>query len=293
MAHVHNLADQNSYNNKFKIGILLNILFVIAELVFGILSDSLALIADAGHNFSDVIGLLIAWGANYLVQKKPTSQFTYGFKKSTVLAAQLNSLILMVAIGIIIWEAVERLSSPEAVKGETLIIVAGIGVIINGITTYLFHKGKDTDLNIKGAYLHMFADTVISLGVVISGIMIMMTGMFWIDPLISILIAVVIFWGTYKLLLESTKLSLDAVPDSLDIEEIGKYLRSFDKVKDLHDLHVWALSTTESALTVHLIVDSDYQSKEYLNIIQNGIREKYGISHTTIQIEEIECQNGC
>ena len=224
--HIHN-STAVDFNKRIKIGIILNLSFVAVELVTGIVYNSLALIADAGHNLSDVISLLIAWIASYLVQKKPTSDFTYGFKKSTILAAQVNSLILLVAIGIIIWEAIERLNSPQDVNGETLIIVAGIGVFINGLTTFLFLKGKDFDLNIKGAYLHMFADTLISLGVVISGLLIIITGEYLIDPLISILIAIVIFWSTYKLLIESTKLSLDAVPESVNIEYVRNYLKNF------------------------------------------------------------------
>ena len=223
MIHNHSISNYNNHSTKFKIGIILNLVFVIVELIVGIISNSLALIADAGHNFSDIIGLLIAWGASYLVQKKPTVNFTYGFKKSTILAAQINSLILLVAIGIIIWEAVGRLTTPIEVQGINLVIVAGVGVFINGFTTFLFLKDKDSDLNIKGAYMHMLADTLISLGVVISGIIIIWTNASWIDPLISIIIAIIIFLGTLKLLRDSTKLSLDAVPDSIDIEEVKHY----------------------------------------------------------------------
>ncbi len=293
MSHDHQITNYNSNNLKFKVGILLNIIFVAAELIVGIISESLALIADAGHNFSDVIGLLIAWGANYLVQKKPTENFTYGFKKTTILAAQINSLILLVAIGIIIWEAVERLASPTPVQGEVLIIVAGIGVIINGITTFLFLEGKDSDLNIKGAYLHMLADTLISLGVVVSGIIILFTNSVWVDPIISIVIACVIFWSTYKLLHQSTKLSLDAVPESVKIEKVKEYLEKQAVVNDFHDLHIWALSTTETALTVHLTVDRKNQRDEVLKEIQKGLNNHFGITHTTIQIEEVDCSGGC
>jgi cobalt-zinc-cadmium efflux system protein len=282
-----------SFNKQFKIGIILNLSFVIVELVAGILNNSLALISDAGHNFSDVIGLLIAWGAGYLVQRKPTNQFTYGFKKSSVVAAQLNSLILLVAIGIIIWEALNRLSEPPNVDGAIVMLVAGIGVIVNGVTALLFISGKEKDLNIKGAYLHMLADTLISLGVLFSGLLIYFTKLFMIDSIISIIIAVIIFWSTFKLLRDSTKLSLDGVPDSIDIDKIKLFLSDYPEVNEFHDLHVWALSTTENALTVHLLIERNDQSKEILQNLQHEIEERFGITHCTIQIEEIKCGNHC
>lgn len=292
--HSHQHFPQNgNYDHKFKIGIVLNLLFVFVEFIFGILYDSLALIADAGHNFSDVIGLVIALGASYLVRRKPTENFTYGFKKSSIIGAQLNSLILLVAVGIIIWEAVDRITSPPPVEGGILIIVAGFGVVINGITTYLFIGGKDSDLNIKGAYLHMLADTLISLGVVISGLIIVLTGANWIDPIISILISIIIFWSTWKLLQDATKLSLDAVPDCIDIEKVKAYLSSNSDINNFHDLHVWALSTTETALTVHLIIDQKMNRDSLIKNINHELEHNFGISHSTIQTEEIDCSNGC
>ncbi|MCB9206471.1 MAG: cation transporter [Ignavibacteriales bacterium] len=295
MSHDHNHHHHidGNYNNKFKIGVALNLAFVLIEFIFGILNDSLALIADAGHNLSDVIGLLIAWGASYLVLKKPTKNFTYGFKKSSILAAQINALILLVAIGIIIWEAVDRIKSPPEVNGEILMIVAGIGVIINGITTYLFLSGKDTDLNIKGAYLHMLADTLISLGVVLSGFIIYMTNISLIDPIISIVIAIIILWGTWGLLTEATKLSLDAVPQSIDLEKIRKYIQSISQINEIHDLHVWALSTTENALTIHIIVEKKENEDSLIKKINHHLKSEFNITHTTIQIEEIKCESGC
>ena len=292
MSHNHN-SSEISFNKQFKIGILLNLAFEIVELVLGILTNSLALISDAGHNFSDVIGLLIAWGAGYLVQKKPTDRFTYGFKKSSVIAAQLNSLILLVAIGIIIWEALNRITDPPNIDGTVVMLVAGIGVIVNGITALLFISGKEKDLNIKGAYLHMLADTLISVGVVLSGLIIYFTNLFLIDSLISILIAVIIFWSTFKLLRDSTKLSLDGVPDSINIEEVKMFLTNYQEINEFHDLHIWALSTTENALTVHLLIDREDQSKEILQKLQNEIEERFGITHCTIQIEESKCGNHC
>ena len=201
MAHSHHQHNEDiTYNTQFKVGIILNLSFVLLEFVSGILFNSLALVADAGHNLTDAFGLAIAWGASYLVTKKPEGDFTYGFKKSTILGSQINSVILLVAVGIIIWEAISRIGNPKSIEGEIMIIVAGIGVIINGITTYLFIKGKDQDLNIKGAYLHMLADTLISIGVVISGVIIILTDYILIDPILSIVISVFIFLGTYRLL---------------------------------------------------------------------------------------------
>ncbi len=287
--HNHHHTDGN-YNSRFILGIILNLSFVLIEFIFGILYNSLALIADAGHNLSDVIGLAVAWGASILVTKKPTKNFTYGYKKSSIIGAQINSLILLVAIGVIIWEAINRFSSPPAVEGKVMIFVAGIGVVINGITTYLFLSGKDTDLNIKGAYLHMLADTIVSVGVVISGIIIIYTNAFWIDPTISIVIAVVILWSTWSLLKDSTKLSLDAVPDSINIKNINKYFKSLDEISDYHHLHVWALSTTETALTVHLTKREEVTNDLLLQKVNHDLKEKFNIPHATIQIENNNCE---
>jgi cobalt-zinc-cadmium efflux system protein len=289
----HNLNQNISDGKRFKIGIAINLLFVLVELIVGILADSLALIADAGHNLGDVFGLLIAWGASILMVKKPSGKFTYGFKKSSILAAQLNSLILLAAVGIIIWEAINRLSSATQVDGGVLMIVAGIGVVINGITTYLFIKGKDTDLNIKGAYLHMLADTMISFGVVLSGFLIILTGFNWIDPIVSIIIAIIIFWSTWRLFQDATKLSLDAVPDSINIDQVKKYFSDNNSIVDFHDLHVWALSTTETALTVHLVIDELLDNDSILQNVNDDLKSNFSISHSTIQIEQKNCTNGC
>jgi len=291
--HAHLSNKNEEYSKKFKLGILLNLIFVIVEFGFGILNDSLALIADAGHNLTDVVGLVIAWAASNLAQKRPTHEFTYGFKKSSVIAAQLNSVILLVAVGIIIWEAINRLSSPPSVDGNILMIVAGIGVIINGLTTFLFMGGKDRDLNIKGAYLHMLADTLISCGVVISGLIIIYTSANWIDPVISIFIAIIIFWSTWKLLHDATKLSLDGVPESVKLDDVMGYFSNHQIITDFHDLHVWALSTTETALTVHLIIEENLDNDDIIKNVNFDLKENFGISHSTIQIENIDCSKGC
>jgi cobalt-zinc-cadmium efflux system protein len=236
---------------------------------------------------------VIAWGASYLAQKKPSEKFTYGFKKSPILGAQLNSLLLLVAIGVIIWEAINRLSNPELVEGNILILVAGFGVIINGITTYLFHGGKDSDLNIKGAYLHMLADTLISVGVVISGILIIYTNASWIDPVISIIIVVVIFWSTWKLLQDATKLSLDGVPENINLKNVKEYFKENKLIKNFHHLHIWALSTSETALTVHIVSNDAKKNDELLAIINHDLLHNFNIEHATIQIEDAKCEHGC
>jgi cobalt-zinc-cadmium efflux system protein len=289
--HNHHLV--NEFNKKFKIGIILNFSFVIVELVFGLFNNSLALIADAGHNFSDVISLVFAWTANYLIMKEPTSNFTYGFKKSSIMAALLNSLILVAALGIILWEAVSRFQNPYEVKGNIIIMVAGIGVIINGITTYLFLGGKEKDLNVKGAYLHMLNDTLISFGVVISGILILLTNLYWLDPLISIIIVMIIFWGTWGLLRDSAILSLDGVPLNVKLKEVENFLLNHEEVESIHDLHIWALSTFENALTVHLVVNEMQKTDQLLQDINSKLNEYFNVSHTTIQFENNNCNISC
>jgi len=249
--------------------------------------------ADAGHNLSDVLGLLIAWGASYLVTKEPSKKYTYGLKRSSIIAALLNALLLLVAIGIIFWEAFQRLSSPQEVEGIPIMIVAAIGVVINGITAYLFLAEKDKDLNIKGAYLHMLADALISVGVVIAGLLLMLTEYMWIDSVVSIVIVVVIFLGTWGLLKDSLNLSLDAVPDSIQLEKVFEYLTNLDEVLTIHHLHIWALSTTENAMTVHLVKRESVKNDMLLEKVNHNLKYHFNISHTTIQIEESECSNTC
>ena len=288
--HNHNEVPKN-INSAFKIGIILNVGFVIVEFVYGIIYNSLALMADAGHNLSDVLGLLIAWGASYLVTKEPTKKYTYGFKRSSIMAATLNALLLLVAIGIILWEGIQRFSNPQEVEGIPIMIVAAIGVVINGVTAYLFLADKDKDLNVKGAYLHMLADTLISVGVVIAGLLILLTDLTWIDSVISIII--VIFWGTWGLLKDSLNLSLDAVPDSVQLEKVHKHLSNLENVITIHHLHIWALSTTENALTVHIVKEIFANNDELLKEINHELKHHFNISHTTIQIEDNECESEC
>lgn len=284
MAHNHDHPTID-YNRSFAIGVLLNIVFVAIEAGYGIYAGSLALIADAGHNASDVVSLLLAWGANALAARAATERRTYGLGKATVLASVASALILLIALGGIAWEALGRFRHPQEVAGMTVIVVAAVGVVINTLTALLFYQGQKHDLNIRGAFLHMAADAAVSLGVVIAGIVIMTTHWYWIDPVVSLAIVVVIFIGTWGLLRDSLNYAVDAVPRDVDITGIKKYLHGFDHVIRLHDLHVWPLSTTRIALTVHLVVDSDRLDNAFLTTLQKHLHDHFGIEHATIQIE--------
>jgi len=292
MPHDHNHEIKN-YNRAFMVGVILNVIFVVIEAGYGIVAGSLALIADAGHNLSDVLSLLLAWGASLLATKRPTQKRTYGFRRVTILAALLSAFFLLVTLGGIAWESIGRFFNPEPVKGMVIIVVAGIGVVINSITALLFISGKEHDLNIKGAYLHMAADAGVSLGVVIAGIAIMITGWLWLDPAISIFIVIIVLIGTWGLLRNAINLSIDAVPEGIDISEIRDYLTSLKNVSCTHDLHVWALSTTETALTAHLVTTKDSMDNTFLIEIQQVLHDQFGIDHTTIQIEKETSEQNC
>jgi len=284
MSHNHDHGKAN-YNRAFAIGVFLNIVFVVIEVGYGVAADSLALIADAGHNLSDVLSLLLAWGASWLATRPATEKRTYGFRKVTILASLINAVVLLLALGGIAWEAIGRIFSPEPVEAIIVIVVAAIGVVINAITALLFISGQKEDLNIRGAYLHMAADTGVSFGVVLAGILVMSTGWRIIDPLISLGIVAVILIGTWSLLRDSVSLSIDAVPKDVDMAGVKRYLTSLDNVCQIHDLHVWAMSTTETALTVHLIVTDSDVSNIFLLRIQQHLHDYFGIEHATIQIE--------
>ncbi|MBT8373442.1 MAG: cation diffusion facilitator family transporter [Deltaproteobacteria bacterium] len=292
MTHDHK-HDTINYNRAFMIGVLLNVIFVIIEAGYGIIAGSLALIADAGHNLSDVLSLLLAWGASLLASKRPTQKRTYGFRRATILASLLSALFLLVTLGGIAWESIGRFFSPEPVQGMVIIVVAGIGVVINSITALLFVSGKERDLNIKAAYLHMAADAGVSLGVVIAGIAIMITGWLWLDPAISIFIVIIVLIGTWGLLRNAINLSIDAVPEGIDISKIKDYLTSLKNVSCTHDLHVWALSTTETALTAHLVTTQESMDNNFLIEIQQYLHDQFGIDHTTIQIEKEAPEQNC
>ena len=288
MSHNHSHShSQANYNNAFIIGISLNLVFVGIEATYGIAVNSLALISDAGHNLSDVFTLAFAWGASWLASKSPTLQRTYGFRRATILASLFSAILLFIVLGGIVWEAIGRFRHPVPINTMTVMVVAGIGIVINTVTALLFISGRDKDLNIKGAFLHMAADAVVSLGVVISGFIIMLEGWLWLDPAVSILIVVVIFWGTWGLLRDSLNLSLDAVPAHIDPVEVETYLMSLTQVTNFHDLHIWAMSTTEVALTVHLIVPGKGEDDFLANVSQT-LHERFGIAHATIQLERRE-----
>ena len=282
--HGHGQAPK-SFGRAFAIGTALNMGFVVVEAVYGLLAGSMALLADAGHNLSDVLGLLIAWGAASLGRRRPGGKYTYGFRSSSILAAVLNALLLLVAIVVIAVEAIRRFSDPAPVAGGTVMIVAGIGIAVNTATALLFMSGRKGDLNIRGAFLHMAADAAVSAGVVVAGFIIFKTGLTWIDPVTSLVIVAVIAIGTWGLLRDSVNMSLQAAPPGLDPKEIGDFLRAHEGVETIHDLHVWPMSTTETALTVHLLVPSGYPGDAYTAQVAADLKDRFGIDHATIQIE--------
>ena len=280
--HCHGPID---YNRAFAIGVSLNVGFASAEAIYGYLAGSLALIADSGHNFSDVLGLLLAWGASHLSQHPPSERRTYGLRSSSILAALFNAVILLVAVGAIAWEAIRRFSAPAEVTGTTIIWVALVGIVINTATALLFMSGRKNDLNIRGAFLHMAADAAVSAGVVIAGILIMYTGRLWIDPVVSLIIAAVILFGTWSLLRESVNLALHAVPEGIDPQKISAYLKSLPGVIAVHDLHIWGMSTTETALTAHLVKPDHQNDDEVIAGACQELQQHYGIAHVTLQYE--------
>jgi cobalt-zinc-cadmium efflux system protein len=285
--HGHSHAPA-SFGRAFAIGVALNLAFVVIEAIYGLLADSMALLADAGHNLSDVAGLLIAWGAATLATRKPGGRYTYGLKSSSILAAFLNALLLLVAIGAIAVEAITRFAHPAPVQADTVMVVAAIGIVVNTATALLFMRGRHDDLNIRGAFLHMAADAAVSAGVVIAGWLIAVTGKTWIDPVTSLVIVVVIAVGTWGLLRDSVNMTLHAAPPGTDLVAIETYLRGCDGVVDLHDLHVWPMSTTETALTAHLVLPTGYPGDRFTAMVAHDLMHQFGIGHTTIQIETAE-----
>jgi cobalt-zinc-cadmium efflux system protein len=283
--HHHHHHAPPDYSRAFAAGVALNLVFVVIEAVFGILSDSLALLTDAGHNLSDVLGLLLAWGAAALARRQPSPRRTYGYSRATIIASLFSGLLLMGAVGAIGWEAVNRLFEPAQPAGRTIMIVAAIGVVVNTATALFFLSGKDRDLNIRGAFLHMAADAAVSLGVVASGAAILWFGYGWIDPVISLVIAAVIFLSTWGLLRDSLNLAVDAVPRNVDPEAVRGYLSTLPGVQAIHDLHIWPLSTTDAALTAHLVMDAFPVDDCFLNDIAVALMERFGINHPTIQLE--------
>jgi len=290
--HSHAPAD---FGNAFLIGIVLNTAFVVIEATYGWLSGSMALIADAGHNLSDVLALMLAWAASVAAKRPPTDRFTYGYKSSTILAALANAALLLIAVGAILYETIARMAEPAPVEGMTMVVVAGIGIAINTGTALLFLRGRENDLNIRGAFLHMAADALVSLGVVIAGVAILWTGAVWIDPAVSLLIVLVIAWGTWGLLKDSVKMSLLAVPRGISEGTVRGYLTGLPGVEAVHDLHIWPMSTTETALTAHLVMPGGHPGDAFLREIAEELEHHHRIGHTTVQVEisREDCPGGC
>jgi cobalt-zinc-cadmium efflux system protein len=282
-SHAHNVPQ--SFNMAFAIAVTLNLGFTIAEAVYGLLANSMGLFADAAHNFGDVLGLLLAWGANWLLTLPARKRYSYGFKRTTILAAVANALILVSTSVLIAYESIHKLFSITAVNEQIIIVVALIGILINGGTALLFIRGAEEDLNIKGAFVHLLSDALIAIGVVIAGIAIYYTGKMWIDPIVGLLIVLTILWGTWGLLRDSIRLILDAIPHYIDLQGVNEFLASLPDVKAVHDLHIWGLSTKEVALTVHLVMAGDHQSNVDYEKINVVLKDKFKINHITIQVE--------
>ena len=269
----------------FAVATVLNIVLVIVQVVYGLMANSMALLADAGHNFGDVLGLIIAWVAHAAARKPPTERYTYGFRSASILAALANAILLLVATGAIVWEAIGRLSAPGEVAGLTVVIVAAIGIAVNAGSALLLMSGSKGDLNVRGAFLHLLSDAAVSVGVVAAGAAILLTGWHWLDPLTSLAVSGLIVWSTWGLLREAIVLSLDAVPARIDPREVRRYLAGLEGVAGIHDLHIWPMSTTETALTVHLEMPGGHPGDDRLMQTTRDLEHRFAIGHVTIQIE--------
>lgn len=283
----HDHGDQHirDFGPIFAVATALNLGLVLVQVFYGVVAQSVALLADAGHNFGDALGLLIAWGAHALAKLNPTARYTYGFRSASILAALLNGVILLVATGAIAWEAIGRLFEPHQVAGMTVMIVAAIAILVNGLSAWLLMAGQRGDLNVRGAFLHMLADAAVSFGVVVAGGLILLTGWNWLDPAVSITISAVIVWGTWSLLREAINRSLDAVPDDIDPKAVAGFLKSLPGVESVHDLHIWAMSTTDTALTCHLVMPEGHPGDGFLQKLCDQLHDKFEIGHPTVQIE--------
>ena len=283
--HGHHAPSPAQNGRAFALAITLNLAFVIAEVIAGLASGSMALVADAGHNLSDVLSLVLAWGASVLAARPPSARFTWGFKSSSILASLANAALLWVALGAILAESIRRLGDPAPVQGQTMIVVAAAGIVVNGASAILFAAGRKTDLNLRAAFQHLVADAAVSAGVVIAGIAVMLTGRSWIDPLTSLAITAIIAWGSWGLLRDSVKMGLLGVPEAIDEAAVRRFLASLPGVSAVHDLHIWPLSTTETALTAHLVMPGGHPGDTFLHDLAHELDHDFGIGHATVQIE--------
>jgi cobalt-zinc-cadmium efflux system protein len=290
--HGHHHPAPSDAGRAFMLAIGLNMAFVVVEFIYGFIANSTALMADAGHNLSDVLGLALAWGAALLAKAAPTHRFTYGLRGTSILAALFNALLLMLACGAIAWEAVLRVAHPEPVAGTTVSIVAAVGVLVNGFSAWLFMAGSKDDINVRGAYLHMAADAALSLGVVVAGLVVMYTGWSWLDPAVSLVIVVIIVAGTWSLTKESVQMVLAGVPASVDATQVTTFLASRDGVTEVHDVHIWAMSTTETALTAHLVMPGGYPGDDVIDGIVDQLHKDFAIHHCTLQVEQGTTNHG-
>jgi cobalt-zinc-cadmium efflux system protein len=289
----HHHGDPNTMGRAFAIAIVLNLAFVGIEFFYGFLANSTALMADAGHNLSDVLGLMLAWGAAILAKRAPNNRYTYGLRSTSMLAALFNAMLLMAACGGIAWEAVQQLLHPDPVAGLTVSVVAGVGILVNGFSAWLFMAGSKDDINIRGAYLHMAADAAISLGVLVAGVVVRYTGWNWLDPAVSMVIVAIIVYSTWSLLKQSLRMMLAAVPDNVDRAKIEHFLHSQPGVSSVCDLHIWAMSTTENALTVQLVTPAGYPGDGAIDAISKALREEFSIQHSTLQVRTGASEQEC
>ncbi len=289
----HHHVPTGDFDRAFFLAITLNIAFVVIEFTYGFIAHSTALLADAGHNLSDVLALILAWGAALLSRKQPSGRYTYGLRSTSILAALINAMLLLVACGAIAWEAVRRLSEPLEVAGVPMTVVAAIGIVINGLSAWLFMAGSKDDLNIRGAFLHMAADAAVSLGVVVAGLVIIFTGWRWPDPVISLVIVAVIVVGTWSLLREAVRLSLSAVPAHIDLAQVEQYLLQLPGVAAVDDLHIWGMSTTETALTAYLVMPGGYPDDGFMENVAAELQSHFRIGHSTLQIRQGSASQSC
>jgi cobalt-zinc-cadmium efflux system protein len=291
--HLHHHHAPASYGRAFAVGIALNLTFVAVEIVYGVVAHSLALVADAGHNFGDVLALGLSWGATVLSRLRPSKRRTFGFRRTTIVASVTNALILLFVTGGLTWESIQRLRAPVPSDGATIIVVALIGAIVNGVSALLFLKGREHDLNRRSAFLHLASDAALALGVAVAGGVILVTGWLWLDPAVSIVLAFAILAGTWSLMSKSMNLMLDAVPEGIDPEQVRSFLGRLAGVVEVHDLHIWAMSTTETAMTAHVVMPESSYRPTFLAEVCKELHAQFGIQHATLQVEPVEAPDPC